>query len=43
MLVVESQGLPSGGLVASAQKAESKLAEPTLATVKVPPQGRGSG
>jgi transposase len=41
MLVVESQGLPIGGLVSSAQKAEVKLAEPTLATVKVPrPCGR---
>jgi IS5 family transposase len=41
MLVVENQGLPSGGLVANAQKAEVKLAEPTLATVKVPrPCGR---
>jgi transposase len=41
MLVVESQGLPIGGLVTSAQKAEVKLAEPTLATVKVPrPCGR---
>ena len=41
MLVVESQGLPMGGLVASAQQPEVKLAEPTLATVKVPrPSGR---
>jgi transposase len=41
MLVVENQGLPIGGLVASAQKAEVKLAEPTLAIVKVPrPCGR---
>jgi transposase len=36
MLVVENQGLPMGGLVASAQPAEVKLAEATLATVKVP-------
>ena len=36
MLVVESQGLPIGVLVASAQRAEVKLAEPTLATVRVP-------
>jgi transposase len=36
MLVVENHGLPIGGLVASAQQAEVKLAEPTLATVKVP-------
>ena len=41
MLVVESQGLPMGGLVASAQQPEVRLAEPTLATVKVPrPSGR---
>jgi transposase len=41
MLVVENQGVPIGGLVASAQHAEVKLAEPTLATVKVPrPKGR---
>jgi transposase len=36
MLVVEQQGVPIGGLVASAQQAEVKLAEATLATVKVP-------
>jgi transposase len=36
MLAVEHQGVPIGGLVASAQPAEVKLAEPTLATVKVP-------
>jgi transposase len=35
MLVVENQGLPSGGLVTSAQKAEVKRAEPTLTTVRV--------
>jgi transposase len=35
-MVVENQGLPMGGLVASAQPAEVKLAEATLATVKVP-------
>jgi transposase len=35
-LVVENHGLPMGGLVASAPQAEVKLAEPTLATVKVP-------
>jgi transposase len=41
MLVVENQGLPMGGLVASAQPAEVKLAEATLATVTVPkPKGR---
>jgi transposase len=38
MLVVENQGLPIGGLVANAQQAEVKLAEPTLATVRVPRQ-----
>jgi transposase len=36
MLVVENQGVPIGGLVTSAQQAEVKLAEATLATVKVP-------
>jgi transposase len=36
MLVVEQQGVPIGGLVASAQPAEVKLAKATLATVKVP-------
>lgn len=36
MLVVEHRGVPIGGLVASAQPAEVKLAEATLATVKVP-------
>jgi transposase len=36
MLVVEQQGVPIDGLVASAQQAEVKLAEATLATVKVP-------
>jgi hypothetical protein len=36
MLVVENQGVPFGGLVASAQRAEVKLAEAALATVKVP-------
>lgn len=41
MLVVENQGLPIGGLVVNAQHAEVKLAEPTLATVRVPrPCGR---
>jgi transposase len=41
MLVVENQGLPIGGLIASAQPAEVQLAEATLATVKVPrPKGR---
>jgi transposase len=36
MLVVENQDVPIGGLVASAQQAEVKLAEPTLTTVRVP-------
>jgi hypothetical protein len=36
MLVVENQGVPFGGLVVSAQRAEVKLAEAALATVKVP-------
>jgi hypothetical protein len=33
MLMVESQGLSMGSLVASAQQPEVKLAEPTLPTV----------
>jgi transposase len=40
MAVVEGQGLPIGLLVASAQCAEVRLAEPTLATLRVP-QRRG--
>jgi hypothetical protein len=36
MLVVENRGLAIGGLVASAQQAEVKLAEATLAIGKVP-------
>ncbi len=41
MLVVDNQGVPIGGLVASAQQAEITLADATLATVKVPrPRGR---
>ena len=36
MLVVERQGLPVGVLVESAQRSEVKLAEATLATIKVP-------
>lgn len=35
-LVVENYGLPIDGLAAAAQRAEVKLAEPALATVKVP-------
>jgi transposase len=40
MAVVDGQGLPLGLLVASAQRAEIKLAEATLATILVP-QHRG--
>ena len=36
MLVTDAQGVPIGGLVASGQKAEINLAEPTLVTIKVP-------
>jgi len=38
-VVTEGQGMPRGTLVASAQQSEVRLAEPTLATVKVPRQG----
>jgi transposase len=40
MAVVDGQGTPLGLLVASAQQAEMRLAEPTLATLHVP-QRRG--
>jgi len=40
MLVTEGQGLPIGGMVASAQPAEIRLAEATLRTVRVPPRTR---
>jgi transposase len=41
MAVVDGHGTPVGLLVASAQQAEIRLAEPTLATVRVPqPCGR---
>lgn len=41
MIVVDGHGIPLGLLVASAQKAEVRLAESTLATVRVPqPRGR---
>jgi transposase len=40
MAVVDDHGTPLGLLVASAQRAEIKLAEPTLATIRVP-QRRG--
>ena len=36
MLVTDGQGLPIGGLVASAQPAEIRWAEATLRTVRVP-------
>jgi transposase len=36
MVVADGGGIPIGALVESAQKAEVKLAESTLATVKVP-------
>lgn len=36
MLVTEGQGLPIGGMVASAQPAEIQLAEATLRTTRVP-------
>jgi len=36
MLVTDGQGIPIGGLVASAQPAEIRLAEATLQTVWVP-------
>ena len=38
MLVVDGRGIPLGGMVASAQKAEVQLAEPTLTTIRVPRQ-----
>jgi transposase len=40
MAVVDGQGIPLGLLVASAQRAEIRLAHPTLATIGVP-QRRG--
>jgi transposase len=41
MALVDGHGLPIGLLVASAKQAEIRLAEPTLATVRVPqPRGR---
>ena len=41
MAVVDGHGTPLGLLVASAQQAEIRLAEPTLATICVPqPHGR---
>lgn len=41
MLVTDGEGIPLGAMVESAQKSEVKLAEATLATVRVPrPVGR---
>ena len=41
MVVVDGQGLPIVGTLASASPAEVKLAEQTLEIVKVPRHGRG--
>lgn len=41
MRVVDDHGIPLGGLIASAQKAEVQLAEATLDKVRVPRRGRG--
>jgi transposase len=41
MVVVDGQGIPLGGTIASASPAEVKLAEETLETIKVPRRGRG--
>jgi transposase len=41
MVVVDGQGIPLGGAITSASPAEVRLAEETLATIKVPRQGRG--
>jgi transposase len=41
MVVVDGQGIPLGGTIASASPAEVRLAEETLKTVKVPRPGRG--
>ena len=41
MVVVDGQGIPIGGTLASASPAEVTLAEKTLETVKVPRNGRG--
>jgi len=40
MLVTDGQGIPLGLLLASAQRSEVRLAESTLATVRVPRPGR---
>jgi transposase len=41
MVVVDGQGLPIGGTLASASPAEVKLAEETLETINIPRKGRG--
>ena len=41
MVVVDGQGVPLGGTIASASPAEVKLAEETINTIKVPRKGRG--
>ncbi len=41
MLVTDGQGIPLGIQLASAQRSEVRLAESTLATVRVPRLGRG--
>jgi len=41
MVVVDGQGVPLGGRLASASPAEVKLIEATLEQVKVPRRGRG--
>ena len=41
MVVVDGQGVPLGGTLASASPAEVKLIEATLEQVKVPRRGRG--
>jgi transposase len=41
MVVVDGQGIPLGGTIASASPAEVKLAEEALETIRVPRPGRG--
>ena len=41
MVVVDGEGIPIGGTLASASPAEVKLIEETLEQVKVPRRGRG--
>lgn len=40
-MVVDGQGIPLGGAIASASPAEVTLAETALETIKVPRRGRG--